>query len=440
MAPASSEGVSSRNGVFSAHEVAQHNRTEDCWLVVDDSVYDATNFLSSHPGGKVLASYAGADATDVFGAFHPESAQKFLKPLYIGELAKGETVLPNPGLIDDYRKLKAEFEAEGLFEASPAYYVFKVVFNTCLLFAAVAIVVGLPRPLAALFGSLTLAVFWQQCGWLSHDFLHHQVFENRTYNRYMGFLLGNFYQGFSVMWWQSKHNTHHAVPNMLEGVRDGDPDIQTLPILAWADEILEHGFTPGTPTFILKNQKVLYLPILGIARISWVIQSIIHVFTSADSWTWRRTEMAALAGHYLYFFSLVWYLGPTWGAVFFFLAEAFGGLLLGSVFAINHNAMPVLPPDSVTSTNFAEMQILTTRDISHSFLVSWFTGGLNYQLEHHLFPSLPRHNFHLIQKRIQKLCEDHKLPYEVAGFWEGNGKLFQRLGEVAANVDGAVAK
>merc|ERR1711916_133426 len=353
MAPASSEGVSSRNGVFSAHEVAQHNRTEDCWLVVDDSVYDATNFLSSHPGGKVLASYAGADATDVFGAFHPESAQKFLKPLYIGELAKGETVLPNPGLIGDYRKLKAEFEAEGLFEASPAYYVFKVVFNSCLLFAAVAIVVGLPRPLAALFGSLTLAVFWQQCGWLSHDFLHHQVFENRTYNRYMGFLLGNFYQGFSVMWWQSKHNTHHAVPN-----------IQTLPILAWADEILEHGFTPGTPIFVLKNQKVLYLPILGIARISWVIQSIIHVFTSADSWTWRRTEMAALAGHYLYFFSLVWYLGPTWGAVFFFLAEAFGGLLLGSVFAINHNAMPVLP----------------------------------------------RHNFHLIQKLIQKLCEDHKLP------------------------------
>jgi fatty acid desaturase len=59
-------------------------------------------------------------------------------------------------------------------------------------------------------GAIALGWFWQQCGWLAHDFLHHAVVKsNRTINDCFGLLVGNIYLGFSVDWWKNKHNTHH---------------------------------------------------------------------------------------------------------------------------------------------------------------------------------------------------------------------------------------
>ena len=113
----------------------------------------------------------------------------------------------------------------------------------------------------------TQALCWQQCGWLAHDFLHHQVFTNRAMNDAFGLFFGNFCQGFSVAWWKDKHNLHHAAPNEARatgvgaaraasgnaGVTDSsalgspqlshghaaiDPDIDTLPMLAWSTDML----------------------------------------------------------------------------------------------------------------------------------------------------------------------------------------------------------
>merc|ERR1719324_1909517 len=88
---------------------------------------------------------------------------------------------------------------------------------------------------ALLVSAVIMGLFWQQCGWLSHDFLHHQVFDKRGWGNAFGYFLGNFYQGFSTAWWKNKHNTHHAVPNVLHG----DPDIDTLPFLAWGEAMVE---------------------------------------------------------------------------------------------------------------------------------------------------------------------------------------------------------
>ena len=83
------------------------------------------------------------------------------------------------------------------------------------------------------FGHLLAAKFVSVClmkfmagGWLAHDFLHHQVFKNRKINDFMGYLIGNVGQGFSVEWWKNKHNTHHAKPN----IHGADPDIDTMPL------------------------------------------------------------------------------------------------------------------------------------------------------------------------------------------------------------------
>ncbi len=87
--------------------------------------------------------------------------------------------------------------------------------NALLLAASVALVAWSSSLIAHIASAIILALFWQQCGWLSHDFLHHQVFHNRVWGDAMGYFIGNVAQGFSVAWWKDKHNTHHAVPNIV---------------------------------------------------------------------------------------------------------------------------------------------------------------------------------------------------------------------------------
>lgn len=91
----------------------------------------------------------------------------------------------------------------------------KLLTNALLLAAAVALATLSASIVAHFCSAVVLALFWQQCGWLSHDFLHHQVFGNRVWGNIVGYIIGNAGQGFSVSWWKEKHNTHHAVPNVL---------------------------------------------------------------------------------------------------------------------------------------------------------------------------------------------------------------------------------
>jgi hypothetical protein len=116
------------------------------------------------------------------------------------------------------------FDASVVVMCSMWYYIVKLCTNAVILAGAVALATLSPSILAHVCSAILLALFWQQCGWLSHDFLHHQVFSNRMWGDAVGYVIGNVAQGFSVSWWKQKHNTHHAVPNVLasqNGVHNG---------------------------------------------------------------------------------------------------------------------------------------------------------------------------------------------------------------------------
>jgi cytochrome b involved in lipid metabolism len=236
---------------ISLEELSAHRTPEDAWMTYRGKVYDVSNW-QDHPGGSVIFTHAGDDCTDIFAAFHPASALKDLKKFEIGTL--DETIIPS-GLYANklkpekqkafergYRELRAKIMAAGLFNASPIYYVYKVSSNLMIVAAAIACAVMTDSFAVNMIGAVLLAFFWQQCGWLAHDFLHHQVFKNRKYGDLMGVFVGNVCQGFSVQWWKSKHNAHHAVPNLHASspeASDGDPDIDTMPILAWTLRMAE---------------------------------------------------------------------------------------------------------------------------------------------------------------------------------------------------------
>lgn len=435
----------------------KHNVPGDCWLVIHGKVYDVSRF-NDHPGGKVLLTHAGSDATDVFTAFHSKESWSQLDQFYIGECR--EPVLPFTAFEADFRNLVRDAIRDKLYESSPIYYVYKFFSTTALALLGAAICYYYPSFWMKMLGGLLIGLFWQQTGWLAHDLAHHQVFKNRTIND-MGTLVMSMYLGFSCDWWKNKHNTHHAIPNVTEtsdGAHDGDPDIDTLPFIAWSKKMVRKILPGGSECsslaqFCVKHQALFYFPLLLFARLIWAAQSYAYVFRLTFMY-WGATDTAAtqakgndvklnevklryevgeriaLSLHALWYFGLMYYtMDPLTAFAFFCVSQMSCGLFLAIAFGVGHNGMAVYNIED--RRGFAEMQVTTTRDVVDTAFNSWFTGGLHFQIEHHLFLSMPRHNLRKIAPRVRALCKKHNMPYHCTGLYDGTVEIIHHLKDVA---------
>ncbi|KAF9947231.1 hypothetical protein BGZ70_002803 [Mortierella alpina] len=98
--------------------------------------------------------------------------------------------------------------------------------------------------------------------------------------------------------------------------------------------------------------------------------------------------------------------------VYFLVSQAVCGNLLAIVFSLNHNGMPVISKEEAVEMDFFTKQIITGRDVHPGLFANWFTGGLNYQIEHHL-------------------CKKYNVRYHTTGMIEGTAEVFSRLNEVS---------
>ncbi|RHZ46577.1 hypothetical protein Glove_613g9 [Diversispora epigaea] len=431
---------------------AKHQGDLPCYLIIDNKVYDVKDFLPDHPGGSVILTRLGLDATDAFNNFHPSSTNDLLANFYVGDVVSEDMHSTKEGFTKEIREIKELFKKLKYFESSKSYYFSKLFGNLgiCAFSVGVLYIFG-NSILGVLISAALMALFWQQCGWLAHDILHHQLFDNRNYNNLMGCFVGSVCQGFDPCWWKDKHNTHHAAPN----VHGQDPDINTHPILSWSEHALTDLFDPK---FSKENAKILphwlvhlmvnyqtlsYFPILSGARISWCIQSILFILPNGQANQPSRMPISniqriSLVLHYIWFGSITFFFIDNWFLRFTFIiaAQAICGLLLALVFSLNHNGMKILTEEESLKMDFFVEQVITGRDVitsnpANQWIVDWFCGGLDYQIEHHIFPTIPRHHFHKIQPIIQSLCEKYKIPYHKTTFFEGTKEVFATLGTVS---------
>jgi len=294
-------------------------------------------------------------------------------------------------------------------------------------------------------GALIMGLFWQQCGWLAHDFLHHQVFKNRLYGDLMGIIIGDFFQGFSVQWWKSKHNSHHAVPNLhasVQGACDGDPDIDTMPILAWTLKMAESAKDSENGRFLIKWQSVFYFPVLLFARLAWAHQSWVFVWGGAGQHSvegasidrkkmkYPVLEKTGLILHYVATLWILSHMSLSHAIMYFIVAQTSCGLFLATVFGLGHNGMSVYPADQ--RPDFWKLQVTTTRNVTSNLFVDWFCGGLQYQVDHHLFPMLPRHNLKTVHTLVESFCKEQGVTYHEADMYNGTIEVLSHLSKVSA--------
>ena len=142
-------------------------------------------------------------------------------------------------------------------------------------------------------------------------------------------------------------------------------------------------------------------------------------------------EAIAMGAHFVVYFGLLFSVLGAWQAVLFIaIHQGLTGLYLTSIFAPNHKGMPVLDRDS--QLDFLRRQVLTSRNVSAHPLADFWYGGLNYQIEHHLFPSMPRNKLQEAQSIVKAFCGAHSIAYHETSVLQSHREIVQHLHEVGA--------
>eukprot|EP01129_Flabellula_baltica_P002505 TRINITY_DN12319_c0_g1_i1.p1 TRINITY_DN12319_c0_g1~~TRINITY_DN12319_c0_g1_i1.p1 ORF type:complete len:467 (+),score=81.56 TRINITY_DN12319_c0_g1_i1:139-1401(+) len=388
----------------------QHD-LDDLHIIIDNKKYDVTKWQTYHPGGRlILQQYNNRDASDPFYAFHEQASidkLKSMKSVDVPETEVDETT-------KNFRLLREKLKSEGWFENQYLWYTYKMG-TTYLLF-----LMGFIFPLYFnqwLLGAIALGVFYQQAGWLGHDLCHHQVFKNRKVNNFFAYLTGNTLAGFSVNWWKDRHNTHHAITNVLES----DPDIDNLPLFSWTEKELDRVLAFPLARYLIPYQH-LYFPIFTpFLKLIWCLQSF---FFLSDQTTQNKSyyksitaEKYTLALHWLMVASFLYCIPSGYRILAFMISEGIGGAGIALVVFMNHYACEKLSEDEYDENHsFITLQLSSTRNIHPGLITDWLCGGLNYQVEHHLFPTVPRNKLNALKPIVEKYCKDNNLPYQSESF------------------------
>jgi fatty acid desaturase len=336
-----------------------------------------------------------------------------------GSVVETTAVLARPRG-SDYASLLRQVQSAGLLDRRPGYYLIKIAVTIGLLVAgwAAFVVVGDSWWQLAVAGFLAFG--FTQVGFLGHDAGHRQIFRSRRANYLLGLLLGNLAIGLSYGWWVDKHTRHHTHPNQ-EGK---DPDIGAGAVAFTAGQARA---SRGVPRFIARHQRYLFFPLLMLEGLQLHVASVRALAgRRLRHRTWEALLLALHAGGYLTAVVLV--LPPVKAAVFIAVQQALFGVYLGCSFAPNHKGMPILAERD--RTDFLRRQVLTSRNVRGGWLIDFLLGGLNYQIEHHLFPSMPRPNLRRSQAPVKEFCDRHGISYHQTTLLRSYGLALGYLHEV----------
>lgn len=316
----------------------------------------------------------------------------------------------------EFRELKKSLEARGLFSKTRGFYFGLFLRYVFLLSASVALIAVLQNSYWQIVNVFLFSFALVQLSFIGHDMAHHQVFSSsaaRTlFNRlWWGLVLGAAYE-----WWASKHNRHHANPNQL----GKDPDIDQLFVFS-----PKQSESSGKIFRMLARYQHLYFfPLLLLAQIS-IIRGTIKHFSSRDKDCRTFADIGLQALHYILLYFVIFYsLGFLYGALFVASYSLIVGAYLGLTFAPNHKGMPIVGENAMLPH---VQQIITARNIKLNFFTDFLYGGLNYQIEHHLFPAMPRKNLKKARPLVMDFCQKSGLPYHETTIFGSFAEIYRGL-------------
>lgn len=336
---------------------------------------------------------------------------------------------------NDYAELKRRIRAAGLLDKRPAaYYLRRTIGVALMLTASLAVLALFDQLWIQLLNAGLLAFTFVQLCFLGHDLGHKQVFSNTRANDVAGLIVSALV-GINRTWWVTKHNQHHANPNHV----DLDPDVQ-IPVLAFSASDAET--KKGPARVIVRHQAWLFYALLCfeglVLRISGAKNMIESRCRRSESGraglrypVWEHVALAVHAGGYLT--AIFASLDPVAAALFIIVNQALTGLYVGATFAPNHKGMAMI--DDATPYGFLRRQAMTSRNVRPSPVNDYLYGGLDYQIEHHLFPAMPRNSLGKARQIVRQLCHDRGISYHETGVLRSQMEILQYLHAISGTMN-----
>jgi fatty acid desaturase len=342
-------------------------------------------------------------------------------------------------LAQDFRALKDKLWQEGWFEPQTSFHWRVVAIAWTVLFSCLGLLHlahwDFPPVVKALIVGLAgvcLAQFWQQSLLIAHDACHTGITRKRSVDSLIGQVAGTLCSGIGATWWTKDHNEHHAVTNQVEGDRGGDRTSGALPVMTVHELQLEENLKGKGPLpnggkpltgqqpwywLLLKIQCLIYFPVmLIVARFNLHIISV--VLATKDK---RLALDVGLMAGFMYITWNICQLAPEgyrWG--FYWTAHVTVSML-HMIIGMNHFHLPMFNEvPTPENGGWLKHQMATTSNISGGAFINWYCGGLQNQIEHHLFPQMPRSRLLKLKPMVQSLCKKHGVEYQEHGFFKSN--------------------
>ncbi|KAI0880991.1 fatty acid desaturase [Annulohypoxylon maeteangense] len=340
-------------------------------------------------------------------------------------------------IVAKYRDLDQRIRAEDLYKCNYGAYAievtrYSILFGLAFLFLHWSWYVP---------SAVCLGAFWHQLVFTAHDAGHMGITHGFHTDTVIGIIIADFLGGLSLGWWKRNHNVHHIVTNAPEH----DPDIEHMPFLAvshrffqsmrstYYDRIMEYD---AVAKFMLRIQPYTYYILLlfgrlNLYRLSWDYLIVGRGPRKGPAWWHRWLEITGQIFFWTwYFYGIVYKSIPNnWDRFVFFLVSHMVPMPVHAQICLSHFAMST--SDLGPHESFPQKMLRTTMDVDCPQWLDFFHGGLQFQVIHHLFPRIPRHNLRRTQKLVQDFCNDVGIPYALYGFVDGNRQVVGTLAEVS---------
>ena len=282
--------------------------------------------------------------------------------------------------------------------------------------------VALPFGPLWLLLALTSSVGLLTMGYVGHDAGHFALSRTRWVNNVWGQLAMTVLCGMSFGWWRTRHNVHHVHCQEV----DGDPDMHFGLLFS----VYPNSANWQTPAgrFFLRIQKWAFWPLAAFYWVSLRSDAVRDLFKRPKD---TKIDRFLLPLHWIL---LVVVPGLVFGwpaAILAYLTmSCVSSLMTASVFIPNHIGMRRL--DQGHDVSYLEQQVTTSRNISNPPLLDFYYGGLNSQIEHHLFPRVAHNRYREMRATVRAFCEKRGIAYSEVSLFRALASVGNHLGDMTA--------
>jgi fatty acid desaturase 2 (delta-6 desaturase) len=389
------------------------------FVIINDYKYDITNF--KHPGGNVINYMANGDnATEAFNEFHYRSktATQLLNQLPKTKISN--FIYDDKEILKEFGKLRNSFIRKGYFK--PSYF---HVFKRALFLVALYGVATYTIQYNCIAAALIFGLCGGQCGWLQHEAGHNSLTGIIKLDK----LIQEFIMGFglyvSASKWNRMHNRHHATPQKV----GYDVDLETTPFVAFYKNAVSDN--KATTRFCspawLRFQAYTFLPITSGLLVPVYWRCYLHTAHMIRNGKHREIMWTVLGTTaHIGAFMRLGELSLGRAFLYHYLSCWLSYIYMFGHFSLSHSTTETVGEEE--NPSWIRYAIEHSVDISTSnYLVGWVMGYLNYQVVHHLFPSMPQYRGYEVSKELVPFCKKYDIKYKRIGYRRAWYEMFANL-------------